>query len=72
MAAGHPLPAEREDVLTTLSTGVRRVLGRDASTHDVLVERMVESVEDGEPVPVTAEEGRETVRVVKEISAQLT
>lgn len=33
--------------------------------HDILIEKFVDSVTNDQPVPVTAEEGRETVRVME-------
>lgn len=56
---------------STLTTAARRWLGRDRSTHRRLIERFVSSIEEDGPVPVSAEHGRETVRVMNEIAARL-
>ena len=55
----------------TLSIGARYAAGKVPSTHDVMCERFVECVVDDAPSPVPAEEGRETVRVLKVIVDQL-
>jgi len=41
------------------------MLGRTMLGHDILIEKFVESVMNDQPVPVTPEDGRETVRVVE-------
>ena len=55
----------------TLSVGARYATGRVPSTHDVMCERFCACVAEGAPSPVPAEEGRETVRVLREIVDQL-
>jgi predicted dehydrogenase len=39
--------------------------------HDIMIEKFVESVINGQPVPVTPEEGREVTRVLEEIVQRL-
>lgn len=50
-----------------LSNGLRFTTGRLNSAHDVLVKRFVDSIVNGNEPPVTAEEGREAVRVTNMI-----
>jgi hypothetical protein len=46
----------------------RYVSGRFPTSHDILVRKFIESLLDGTAPPVSAEEGRETVRVTKMIA----
>ena len=39
--------------------------------HDIMVEKFVDSVANDKPVPVTPEEGRETIRVMDTIVMKL-
>ena len=48
----------------TVRTGAAVLLRRFKSTHDLLIERFVDSILLDAPVPVSAEEGREAVRVM--------
>jgi predicted dehydrogenase len=48
----------------TLGTAVSYATGRLENTHQRLVREFVESIVEGKAVPVTAEEGREAVRVM--------
>jgi len=47
------------------------MLGRTLLGHDILIKKFVDSVANDQPVPVTAEEGRETVRVMEMIVKKL-
>jgi predicted dehydrogenase len=58
-------------VQNLVSKGVRLAAGRYHNTHDIIVGRFVESIKNGIPSPVTAEEGREAVRVLAMIVEQL-
>lgn len=58
-------------VQNLLSKGIRVATGRYDNTHDIIVERFVESIARGTGSPVTAEEGREAVRVLSMIVDQL-
>ena len=51
-------------VRATLSTGARVLLGSFQNTHDHLVRGFVQSIRNGAAPPVTAQEGREAVRVM--------
>jgi predicted dehydrogenase len=55
----------------TAANGVRYLTGRLKSTHDIIVERFVESILGNGPTPVSAEEGREAVRVMNLIVEEL-
>jgi predicted dehydrogenase len=54
-----------------VSTGMRFLLERNLSTHDRLIAAYAESLRVGKPTPVTAEEGREAVKVMEMIAMQL-
>jgi predicted dehydrogenase len=58
-------------VQNLLSKSVRVATGRYDNTHDLIVERFVESIANDTPSPVTAEEGREAVRVLNMIVDKL-
>jgi predicted dehydrogenase len=55
----------------TCANTVRYATGRLRSTHELLIDRFVESIIANQPPPVSAEEGREAVRVVKMIADEL-
>ncbi len=57
-------------VETTAATlGV--VAGRYRSGHYTLIQRFIESIQNGTEMPVTAEEGREVVRLLQAITSQI-
>jgi predicted dehydrogenase len=58
-------------VATAASTGVRHALGKTRNTHDILLERFIDAVQNGTASPVSMEEGREAVRVMNLITQQL-
>jgi len=51
----------------TLSNAIKVSLGRPMLGHDIMVEKFVKSILYDLPVPVTPEEGRETVRILETI-----
>jgi len=53
------------------SAGVSILMRRYQSTHETLFRRFLESLQDGAEAPVTAEEGREAVRVMEMLVQQL-
>ena len=55
----------------TLKAGTQVLLRRFKKTHDILIERFVDSILLDTPPPVSAEEGREAVRVMGLIVDQL-
>lgn len=56
---------------STISQGVSYLTGSYRSTHDHLIRRFAESIQSDQPVPVTLQEGREAVRVMKLLTDQL-
>lgn len=50
---------------------VRLATGRMKSTHHLLLDSFIDSIQKGEPSPVSAQEGREAVRVMDMIVDQL-
>jgi len=40
--------------------------------HDIMIEKFVDSIINDKPVPVTPEEGRETVRVMEVVVEKIT
>lgn len=47
-----------------VSKGLRLAAGKYDNTHDILIERFADAIINNKPSPVTAEEGREAVRVL--------
>lgn len=60
-----------QSFLCTITNGVRFLTGSLRSTHDVLVGAFVDSIIKRTEPPVTAEEGREAVRVTRMIVERL-
>jgi predicted dehydrogenase len=54
-----------------VGSGVSLATGRHQSTHARLIREFVESLERGAEAPVTAQEGRESIRVMSLIAQQL-
>jgi predicted dehydrogenase len=54
-----------------VSKGLRLAAGKYDNTHDILVDRFADSIINNIPSPVTAEEGREAVRVLGMVVAAL-
>jgi predicted dehydrogenase len=54
----------------TLATGARVVLGKRGG-HRILIRKFVESVQNGTELPVTAEDGRQTLRILEKITSQM-
>jgi predicted dehydrogenase len=52
-------------------TGIGLIRERRVSTHDRLISAYVRSLRDGKPPPVTAEEGREAVKVMNMIAEKI-
>ena len=50
--------------LSTCGMGIRYLTGRLRTTHDILLDRFADSILEDTPSPVSAEEGREAVRVL--------
>jgi predicted dehydrogenase len=58
-------------VQNLMSKGMRLAAGKYDNTHDIIVSRFVDSITNGTPSPVSAEEGREAVRVLNMIVDKL-
>ena len=58
-------------VQNLISKGVRLAAGRYDNTHDIIVSRFVDAIANGTPSPVSAEEGREAVRILNMIVDKL-
>jgi 2-alkyl-3-oxoalkanoate reductase len=56
---------------STCANSVRYATGRIRSTHELLIDGFVESIIANQPPPVSAEEGREAVRVMNMIVEEL-
>ena len=54
----------------TVSTGSRVIMGKRGG-HRVLINKFLESIQNGTQVPVTAEDGRQTLRLLEEITSQM-
>jgi predicted dehydrogenase len=55
----------------TTSNILKTILGRPMLGHDIMIERFVKSIVHNQPIPVTPEEGRETVRIMETIATKL-
>jgi predicted dehydrogenase len=72
VAIGRSVLSESTQLLGNLfRNGLRSVTGTLHSTHEIIIERFAESIQQGTAPPVTAEEGRETVRVLNMIVDKL-
>jgi predicted dehydrogenase len=69
ITVGRSVLSEARQILGDLFFNTARyVSGRFPTSHDILVRKFIESLLDGTAPPVSAEEGRETVRVTKMIA----
>jgi hypothetical protein len=53
------------------SNTLKTMLGEPMLGHDIMIEKFVKSIINNQSVPVTPEEGRETVRVLESIVEKL-
>jgi predicted dehydrogenase len=58
-------------VTTSAEMGIKHALGKTRNTHEILLERFVDSIQNETPSPVSMAEGREAVRVMGLITEQL-
>ncbi len=70
-AAKSQMSEAAQLVSNTFTVGTRYACKRVASSHDLMLEAFAKCVREKGPSPVPAEEGRETVRVLGEITQQL-
>lgn len=69
---GMSVVNECKDLLSSLTMAGSRYLGKSLrSTHDFIIDGFTESILNDTPPPVTPEEGRESVRVLRIIAEQL-
>ena len=72
--ASSSLSVARQITTGVVSNVFRVIMGKSMLGHDIMIEKFVESVIKNQPVPVTPEEGRETIRImdmiVKKIDRQ--
>jgi predicted dehydrogenase len=70
-AALSQLREARQLVTETFTVGTRYLTGGVDSTHDIMCAQFARAIVENQPSPVPGEEGRETIRVLNEIVAQL-
>ena len=58
------LSEARQIAVSGVLNGLRHVTGRLRATHEILIDQFLESIRTGRPSPCSAEDGRETVRVL--------
>jgi predicted dehydrogenase len=59
--------------ITGIASNIYRVcLGKSIRGHDIMIKKYIESIRNNHPVPVTPDEGRETIRVMQTIVNKLT
>jgi len=54
-----------------VSNAFKVMLHRPMLGHDIMIEKFVKSIINDQPVPVTPEEGRETIRIMEMIVNKL-
>ncbi len=57
-------------LMSTASTAVRVILG-EGGGHRLLINKFIESMQNGTEPPVTAEDGRQTLRLLEKITSQM-
>jgi predicted dehydrogenase len=69
--AGSMLSGAVQNMASTCVNGLRYVTGQLRTTHAILLDRFIRSICQNGPVPVSANEGREAVRVLSIIADEL-
>jgi len=69
--ASSSLSVAGQIVKGIVSNAFRLILHKPMLGHDIMIEKFVKSIINDQPVPVTPEEGRETVRVMEMITQKL-
>ena len=69
--AVHSLSVAGQIVKGVVSNVFTVILHEPMLGHDIMIEKFVDSIKNNKPVPVPAEEGRETVRVMDMIIKKL-
>jgi predicted dehydrogenase len=62
--ASSSLSVAGQTITGVMSNVFRVILGKTMLGHDIMIEKFVESIANNKPVPVTPEEGRETIRLI--------
>jgi len=70
-AALYSLSVAGQIVKGVVSNVFRVILHEPMLGHDIMIEKFVDSIKNNKPVPVPAEEGRETVRVMDMVVKKL-
>lgn len=65
------LGAAAQSTARSLYSGIRRLAGRQETTHEILIREFCQSIITGTAPPVTPQEGREAIRVMDLLTAQL-
>jgi predicted dehydrogenase len=68
---GSTVRAATDTVLTAAAAGFDYMTKRYLTTHDRLVQEFVKSIVENQPPPVPGEEGRESIRVLDMLVAEL-
>jgi len=69
--ASSSLSDAYQTITGVLSNVFRVSLGKSMLGHDIMIEKFVESIIKNQPVPVTPEDGRKTVKVMTMIINKL-
>jgi len=65
--ASSSLSGAGQTISGVLSNVFRVCLGKSMLGHDIMIKKFVERIINDQPVPVTPEDGRETIRVMEMI-----
>ncbi len=68
--AGSALSTAFQEIGSVAANAARAALGRTTLGTNVVIQRFVESLVSGSPPPVTADEGREAVRIMEMVVAR--
>jgi len=69
--ASSSLSVAGQTITGVVSNVFRVIMGKSMLGHDIMIEKFVESVMKNQPVPVTPEEGRETIRIMDMIAKNI-
>lgn len=69
--ASSSLSVAGQTITGVVSNVFNVCFGKKMLGHDIMIEKFVESIKEDKPVPVTPEEGRETIRVMEAIVEKL-
>jgi hypothetical protein len=69
--ASSSLSVAGQTITGVMSNAFRVILGKSMLGHDIMIEKFVKSIINDQPVPVTPEEGRETIRIMEMIVRRL-